>query len=440
MFMEKSEWSNIARHLKMRFRDCKGIRITSILLGLLFLGDSSSIIGNLKAYQEYPGMVSYGVFSDIALGIISIAIIYYSFQYSEYNENHQIFPHTQTTHFIAFELYCYLMNVILQFVALGLYLILYLLCLVLSRMDGNFYEACSFSLPFILTGFFVSLCYGFLYTSFIILIATLVRKFRWWALAVYISILAALWITKDLNIIQGIIDFYSKEASVAVFFLKAIGTLLILEVLNQVIHPRINNNKIRKFNYPQLIIVIFILLTYFMNLIAFNQRNNTISSTTEVLPMDTLPSSTEMPACILDAKSLVPGSTLNIDYEVESMYYCNTSTLYDNSSENKIKIYFIPPRDMRNNINLSDFTNPKVEATLTDHTLYLKISHNKNVKIVAIAPFTAPMQFDCFKNKPYSTNYIFSSSTSYPGSIKVVIPKSMQIKTHENISQLQISQ
>jgi hypothetical protein len=332
------------------------------------------------------------------------------------------------------------MNGILQLTALGLYLIQYLLCMVISRIDGNFHLACHFNLPFIVTGFFVSLCNGFLITSFIILAATLVRKFRWWALAIYITIIVILWFAKDQSITQGIIDFYTKETSATLFFLKAIGTLLILAVLNQVFQPRINRVKVRKFNYPQLIIVIFILVTFFSSSMAFNQRSNTISGTTEVLPINKLPSSSEKPSCVLDAGSLASGSTLNINYEVESMYYCNTSIINDDSSDNQIKIYFIPPRDMRNNINLSDFTNPKIKAGLTNHTLNLRITHDENVKIVAIAPYTAPMQFDCFKNKSYSTNYIWSSMTSYPGSIKIVIPESMQLKTHENISQLQISQ
>ncbi len=441
MFMGKSELANIKNLLKIRLKSCNAILTAGILLGLVFLVEVFHMISLVHTYQKDAVYIDSGAFSGFAFIILLFAIIYYAFQYNEYNENHQIFPHTEHTWFISFELYCYLINLIVQVVAVGLYLLQYLLCLLLGGLNTNVHLAYTFSLSFLTVGFLVNLCYGFLIISFIILVVTLVRRLRYWALAIYVVMLSALWMGKDYSMIGRLIQFYTEETSLSLFFVKIIITWLLIELLNQLLHRLIHIRRVTKFHYPQLAIVSLILITLFFGALTNYQGIVTVRNGGSFqTPAETgLPSMKE-PAAVLATDQLPSGSSLDFYYEFGPLYYCNTSIVEENTENDQIELYFSPPYTYRDNINITAFVNPRVTVEQKGNEFHFRVIYDENIKVISISPYTEPMRFDCFKNKNYAKSIYGSSAGSMTGTIKIVLPKAKGYTVTENTSSLQSGQ
>lgn len=379
-------------------------------------------------HQEEVDLVSIGVYSNWALIYTIIASIYYTLQYSEYNENHQIFPQTNLTSLLSFELYCNFSNIISQALALGFYILQYILCKVLIQMNGNVKLAYEFNLSFIMVGFFVNLFYGLLLISLIILIVTLLRKLRWWALALYIGIVVILWLTRDENPFGRIINFYALETSLTVFFCKVIGSWLLLQVLCFIVNQNTNMIKAEKYHYPQIVINAIILVTLPASILISFTAVHSYNSSEFWTQNETFDYAKDKPACIINASNLPANSTLYYPYDYMKTN-CNTNIGEQNATEDEIRIYFKPKQDMRDYINITAFTNPRIDASLVKNNLIIKVEYDKDIKVISLYPYSTPMQFDCYKDKPLAKKYSGGMSGTKSGMIEITVPKEKNYKT-----------
>lgn len=427
MFMGKLELENVKKHLKMRLRDCSGIMIGCILLGVFFVISAFVLVQSICIKQESVVTLNVIVYSDWAMIFMIFIFIYYSLQYYEYCESHQIFPQTNTTRFLAFELYCYIINIILQAVALGLYLINYLLCQVLCRVYDNVHLGYSFSLPFVTAGFFVSLCYGFIIISLTVLISSLVRKFHWWVLGVYVLCISYLFITKDLILIS-IFNFYMHEPSLIIFFLKAVFTWLVIELLNQLLNRYINVIKAKKYHYPQVIIVFLVLMTLLGGaLSAFNYINVNTANDSFWSQINEVDINKDQPVTSVNVGDLKPGSVLYVNLHYDKNRFSNSTVGLTNQTKDQILVYFKPHKEMVNDINITNFTHPKVSVKLEDNNLNISITEDQNVKVISIYPYSTLRWFDCFKDKLYANSESGSYSGTITGDIIVSVPEGMNL-------------
>lgn len=433
MFMGKSELDNMKKLLKIRRRDCIGIYMTGSLLCMSFLTSIFDMIKSVFTYQSEPNLISAIPYSNWALFYTIVACVYYTFQYSEFSERHQIYPQTNSTRFLAFELYLFYIHIFTQALALGFNLLQYLVFFILGQRKGNLAFAYTLNPVFIITGFFTYMLYGFILISLIILISALVRKFRWWTLIVYIGLFLILWFTKDIGVVKSVVKFYLQESSVTLFFIKAILTWMILELLNHILNSYTSASLATRFNNVQIIIASVILFSFLIsNLVTYLK-------TTQDFPEYSFSSkeintSQDKPYCTLNAGNIPTEATLKtcIDYRQISHYELQYGKSYYNSSVDKIMVYFIPEKDLFNDIDITAYTNPRLEISLQNKKLNIKVIKNKNVKVLSLYPYFTLMHFDCFKDKPYANKYYGLSSGTIPGKIQITTPESKKINIQEN--------
>jgi hypothetical protein len=435
MFVGKTNLDNIRKLLKIRMRECKGIHTICILLGVVFLISIVNLINTVSTYQAEAKLIEVSLYSNFTLFFIVISVINYAFQYGEYNENHQIFPQTMVTQFISFELYCFFVNIIAQAFALGLYLLQYLICLIIGRVHTNVKLAYQFDWTFVIAGFFVYLLYGLLLSALIILIASLVRKLQWWAIVLLGAFLFVLWMTREQNLIGNMLDFYLLETSIIIFFIKSVATLLILEALNHLINYYTGIKETRKFFYRHIIIASVIILGFFINIsVSFSQidsrqNNEDYWNSISIRNFDF----SKMDAtCIINTDSLPTDSTLKIRYANALESDCINNVDEQPSDDNNIRIYYIPQKNINNYINLTAFTNQRIEATLETDILKISVAYDKNIKVISEYPYSTLMKFDCFIGKPYAKPYYGSMSSISTGHIQITLPENKHFTTQFN--------
>lgn len=430
MFMGKIDWDYIKKHTKIRLKECRGLNIIGFLLGIIFLNDIFGLILLSNKYHIEVRLYTCVVYSDYALVLFTLACLYYAVTYIDYNERHQIYPHTASTQLFSYELYLGLINAGLQILSLFLYLLQYSFCLLLEHLKGNVELAYRFNLTFLFTGFFVNLFYGFLIISFLTLFTGLIRKLRWW----FLIPCAALWllvlITKNPGTAFNWVNFYLKSSSPILFFLKAIITIVIIEGLNIMINQFMDQFKAHRFQSKYIIFVSVLSVLFYLNaLIGYNNQNSSEGKIEFMSSNREIDTSKDKPVCIIDSSQLPAKSKikLKLDYMYSSY---NTNVFEVPSATDEIKIYFIPDQKINNSINLMASLKPRIEASLTDNTLHVLVACEKNINVVSLYPNSTLMQFDCFKNKPYAKKYTGGSYGTIPGSIKITLPINKSFQTN----------
>lgn len=427
--MGKLELENIKKHLKIRMRDSKGIKRLCDLLLIVFIIDLCNIISDVFHYQADVKLYNATVYSTLGLGLTLIAAIYYLFQYGEYNEKHQIFPQSSTTRFVSFELYCYFINIITQAIALCLYLAQYLICLLLNHFKGNLRLAYRINIPFMITGFFVSLLYGFILLSILFFIGFLINKLRWWALLVYITLFITLLITGS-TIIGTVLRFYLRESSLLLFLLKAIITWFIFVLLNHILYAKNDIITVRKFIYPNIIIASVILISILFNFLftqlSFHEKSTTLYDNNAFNPFK------DEPSCIVNAGSLPAKSILkiNLDQELKAHSIIWTGDTYTNNSENEIRIFYNPESVFKDDISLISFTNPRITSSLQGNTLSVSLVHDKNIKIVSVYPYDMLMQFKFFQGKKLAAESSGSVLGDKQAALFINVPSKKDFNIH----------
>jgi hypothetical protein len=442
--MGKSELINVKKHLKMRLRDCKGIYTLASLLIVLFLLDTINIVKQVLNYQSEVKLISVNVYSTAGFALMLLACIYYTFQYSEYHASYLVYPQSSFTRFFSYEAYCYLTHIIIQLLALGLYLLQYLLCYVLNMHYGNIRFAYPINIPFILTGFFITLLYGFLLISFIELISVIVRKFRWIALLFYVAVLVVLWIAGGPEILNAFISFYLEESSIPMFLLKGISTWMLFEVLLHWINIHTNKFKVKTFVYKNIMIAAVLLLSFLGSVIASLSSFNTIKHTESNLnlmnnPEDYINDSDLKEASASSVYSLdtagLPKNTaltLELDAKIKNNYMILCQDPYDNkpyynNTADRIQIYFLPVQNITNQVDLNTLINPKIEASLKNNQLSLRVFNSENIKVISIYPYSYITQFQAFQDRPYAKKGLDNIIRQSPGVIRISTPKGKNI-------------
>lgn len=306
-------------------------------------------------------------------------------------------------------------------------------CIILDHLKGNVEFAYRFDLYFLSIGFFVNLFYGFMIASFITLITGLIRKFHWWSLVPFFALWLSLWIMKNPESTVGWANFYLKNSSPAIFFLKAILTLIVTEGLNLTINRHTNQCKALRFKSRYSILAIILSTIFCLNIFIgyCKVSSEDFAQNKPWQPLQNIDTSKNKPVCEVDAGKLPVDSELkvNINYQLISNYSINFGGGELNSTNDMIDIYYYPQQEMDTSVNLTAFTNPHIEASLTDNVLNILVTGDKNIKVVSLYPYSTLMQFDCFKNKPYAKQYLGGTYGTMPGTILVSLPENKNFHT-----------
>lgn len=430
MFMGKADLVNIRNLLKIRNKESTGINYIYYLLTFLFVMDLIGLIRSVFAFDTEAVSVSFQPYSNWSFVLMIFACLYYTVTYNDYNNRHQIYPQNNKSRFLSYLLFCYLSFLKTQAAALGLYFLQLGICGMFDSFKRNIDYAYPFSPFFLISGICVTLLYGFIILSLMVLLGALDRKFNWWFRLSFIGIMVILVTTQGGSLLIRVIHFLTKEYSLPVFIMKALiiwlGFLLLGYIVNVITrYYRLQKN----FKYYYAIIAALLLLLIFIKGGLTISPYQTSYGSSKVVP-DFVESVLENAQYQVDVSSLPDGAQLKVKMSWEDRAKNNPVSLdIQSKSPDKLLINYAPPANAVNDIDFNKFTKPILILSLDNNILSIRTESMVNRKIVMLYPFSFLQNFDCYKESYYKLKS-GTSSTSGSGAIYIFPPKGKNIEVN----------
>jgi hypothetical protein len=392
--------------------------------------DLIGLIRSVFTIQAEAVSISFQPYSNWSFVLIIFACLYYTVTYNDYNYRHQIYPQNNKSRFLSYMLFCYLSFLKTQAAALGLYFLQLGICGLLDSLKGNIDYAYPVSLFFLISGICVTLLYGFVIISLMVLLGALDRKFNWWFRLSFVGIMVILATTQGGSLLIRGIHFLTKEYSLPVFIMKALiiwlGFLLLGYIVNAITrYYRLQKN----FKYYYAIVIGILLLFIIIKGGLSISPYQTSYGSSKVVP-DFVESLLKNAQYQVDVSNLPDGTQLNVQMSKEDRVKNNpvsidTQTKYPD----KLLINYTPPANAVNDIDFNKFTKPILILSLDNNILSIRIESMDNRKIIMLYPFSFLQNFDCFKESYYKLKS-GTSSTSGSGAIYIFPPKGKNIEVN----------
>jgi len=379
----------------------------------------------------------------------------------ESHVGYSVFPQTNTSRFLAVQAMHHIVILIAALVSLLFNLLQYALFALLSARHPYIVLANRFDWGFVISGFFVMILYLFLVTAMISLIATLIRKFRIYAI-LGLAFLGAISLVNPpvfIRLLQSIVAFLVLERNLGLFFIKGILLWVVLFGASLIInkHTAFYRSSMRS-DTATMIAIVFVTTFFLMGLtlpfMIFSGNGN--GQVTESIVYNS-----PLEEIVLDASHVPHGSdieviTTNITLSSESgtydddsyddfvddsetifwsggyatdfgllrLMYLNEDQIYalkNFDGERIVIAYELPNLSFRDDsIDLSHFVTQEFSARLEETTLYLdyQFTRGVNAVIIPIWPFMA--QFEQFQGRDLLIESI-SSHGSASGKIDITV-------------------
>jgi len=238
MFMVKDEYANIKNLFRVRVKSYVTtfiwffVVITFVLLASL----AGTIVGILRS-----NTVSYYSITDFSgwmLFGLALGYVLQAFLYRNTHAKLSVYPQTNNSRFISSLLYNYIWIFIAASTVLIAYILQYGVLSMLSVFVDNIHFALTFDMGFVVAGYFAYVLYILLLVSVIELIAAILRKWTYYALAAFTAISSLLIVNFSVIIERApnALAFLFREASLPVFFVKSMVLLLVITAVAIVIN------------------------------------------------------------------------------------------------------------------------------------------------------------------------------------------------------------
>lgn len=439
MFMGKIEWNNTLQLLKIRKKESKSFLYISILLITVFVaGVISTIfrIFNDSTALNYVDMVTYSS-SGLLLSIITC--IFFAIDYKNYNYKYEIYPSNNKTSFVSYALFCYILLVKLQIISLLLYVTQYGLFRLLNLVNENIYFVYKFNIMYLLTGFFITILYGFLIISFIIFVGSLNRKYNWLSKVLFLVFIVLCLlnlsnIRTHISIIDhSVINFIVKESNILIFIIKTTSICLLLNVLSILLNQYSSNNKEEKsYGYITLIACIGIFIT----LRNINYDTTTSYTTTNEVAVESeiydyrlykLNPSKAQKEYKINLNEIKDSKSIKIYLAEEDKrnYSIHRYNLSSNSDD--IILHFLPDRNIVNKVDVVFYMEPQLDIKYVNNEIYLNVLYEDNVYVVFMEPYSMLKQFAYFKGKGILKECSGSSYQKNMGKIFFYVPNNIKM-------------
>jgi len=422
--MAKGELKNAGKLMKIRLRNTRKVWIIpAVICAAVFFGTVIPALVNVFTYQDMVQGVVLQDYSTYFLIALPIIIIILESMYIHTNRKYAAYPQTNTGRFLAEQgLYHIYMTAAAAASAI-LYLIQYGLFAVIAAACSNVKLTFTFSLGFVITGFFAMILYLFLLSAMISLIVALIRKFRIYAVIVIAAF--GIWIVdcfynyyftnKSNDIVyycRAILKWLIYEKSIPLFFIKGIGIWIIVWGLAFIINKfTVYYKSSMKVAAPIVAVISIISVIVFL---FFSLFTASVISTSANRNYNSW--SPEKHEIIIDASGIISGSTVVIKtsnivtvpmftgYTVDSgkMYMSiddQLSRQLSHFSGRQICIDYTIGGYGIGGVEVFSLSDPCLTARLDGNTLYLDYSYTKNTKAVVIPAWSFMTQFDEFQNK-----------------------------------------
>lgn len=438
MFMVKEEYVNAKNLLSVKIKTQASGFVWFLILAALMLASSLSgtIIGTLvnDAVFRYYYVTDYSVTFIIGL---TIAFVILMLMYRQTNAKLSVFPQTNNSRFISSLLLNFQYAILTALSVLAMYILHQGVIKILSAINGGVRLALSVDVGFITAGFFVFLAYIVMIISIIELAGAILRKWTYYAVAVYAALLALLVINirRFIEYAPEILAFIIKEPSLPLFFVKAAGVWIAVTAAAFIINRRTIYHKSQNSAAKKVVMITAITATAIIAFIVpvivlLNTTSQGVSSMTAAAYTQTGEYEDYFAGydqIRVDVSHLPKGSSLRVEGENLAVpdedgsltisgneAIVNGEDSLNNIQGDTIVIRFKPPSTTINGVELTQFANPRITARLDGDALIVDYILD-GVNVVILPIWSIAGQFDCFKDKnilPAHTLGYYSGSDS----------------------------
>ena len=471
MFVAKNELINAVMLARIRFTGrLKGGMLTlGVGTGIILLATLIPALTMIFRYAE--GLNSYQVVDNsgmIFLGWVG-ALIVFNGKYRSMNQNLAVYPQTNTSRFLAYQVLLHLWIVAIPLFLMMLYLILYGITAAVAAAHDNVHLVYSFDAGFLLSGFAVLMTYLAVLSGIITLISVLLRKFRVYAIVFFsaLLILAISNFAQAFNILRIAFGFLLFENSMILFFIKGMGAWAILFVTAVIINKytdyyKVSSTKQKEEIITGVVVALFLVIVVVISSI-FLLTYDTDPGNPNMYEQDSYSIELEFPITSeggiiepehgrieIDISDLPGGSDIDLivsgditlieTYEtVISSYHFDDKEIltFDDGSElevplghivvfrdslknidgNTLIISYSYPHRVVDDMDIGRLLKPELDVRLDGNTLYLSYSFEKNIKAIFLPIWSFMSQFDHFQGKGVVSRFLYSSFSGSPASL-----------------------
>lgn len=445
MFMDRRELKNAVELYKIRNREARLSHFILYAIPIfLFVLDLFGVFTQVFYYTDQVVAFELNTYSKLSFLFLMIFSLALSFNYNNFNREHQVLPQTNKSRFLSYGLYNYMVFLKISILSLAVYLLQYGIISILASFNGNIHFAYDFSIAFVIWGFIVNLIYGFLAIGLFIFIGVLDRKFGL-IFRIIIGAFALLSIvsfngTSMGTYIMKIVGFWTNEPSLILFTLKGVALWLFISGVSWII----NNNTIY-FKSPStshfskgLVISIGLFLTLTITTVFIFMSSSTISShnknvsVSETVGFDTHDGYIQLP---VDCSNLKEGDVIkiitNFSTSSENLSIWTVSEDdYDmnNADIDGLHVSYDLGELFMDNVDLNKFLKPSFEASLEGTNLHINYSYKKNQKVLILSPYSFMNQFDTFKDKNLFNSILGSYRSSGHASLRIISEDGISVR------------
>lgn len=429
MFMGREEIKNTFLLTKVKSRIQKKYLVFGICVALAILVLNLFIYFKQIEYEFIrPILIRMQDYSvSILIGVL-IGFAITSVSYRKESDYFSIYPQTNQSRFLSSKLKNYFLAFFLCLVPFLFYFIQLAVVKVSMRYSDSIVLRLPIDISFLIVGFFTFVVYVYLSISFFMFLGVLLRKFGIYAVTILV-VIAALVLFRWEWSVKHLLGFYILESSIPVFFLKGIGTFVLLEVLSFVINAHTiyynaAGRKIKKMGVISIAFVVLFLVYISLTTILSSQSYQTSLTLVEELGEEYSPTEGVK---TFDISGLEKGRLIqvktneNIAKRGESytggMQYIQEEPIWITGDTLRVEYSF--PHSIENGVNMESFFHPVFSARLEGYILYLDYEYEKDKKIVELTVWPMASQFEMFKE--HATSYFTTSFSSGGGDISVVV-------------------
>ena len=421
MFMVKDEYANMKNLFRVRVKSYTATFIWFfVVITFVFLASlTGTVVGILRSdtvryynITDFSGWMIFG----LALGYVLQAFIY-----RNTNAKLSVYPQTNNSRFISSLLYNYIWVFIAALTVLVAYLLQYGVLSMLSVFVDNIHFALNFDMGFVVAGYFAYVLYVLLLVAVIELIAVILRKWTYYALAAFTAISSLLIVNFSMVIERApnTLAFLFREASLSVFFVKSIVLLLVITAVAIVInHYTVYHKKQDRALNKSIVIGCVLIALAAVIIVPFALLNTTTATlqtqtiSTEVnAPWDTIWDRFEK--IRIDISHLPQGSNIEIQVDnpntiiikdLATHFGRDTAAIIsgtgalENIQGYTLYILYRPPTFLIDDIELFQFANPQFSVRLEGSSLIVDYYFD-NAQVIIMPIWDVIRQFDVFRDR-----------------------------------------
>ena len=469
MFVVKNELSNAVMLARIRFTGKMkgGMLSLGTVTGIFLL---SALIPTLTMIFRYTeGLNSYQVtdISGMSFLVWCGAFIIFNGKYRSTNQNFTVYPQTNTSRFLAYQILLHFWILVTPLFFAMLYLIVYGIMASVAAAHDNVHLVYRFDAGFLLSGFTVLMTYLAVLSGIITLISVLLRKFRVYAIVFFstLLILAISNFAQAFNILRIAFGFLLFENSMPLFFIKGIGAWAILFITAVIINKytvyyKVNSTRKKEEIITGVVFALFLVcvfvITFMLLMTDAPDSDNPdmydqdsiyiefpITSEGDIIEpehgrieidISDLPSGSDIDVIVSGDITLIETyETVLSSYQIDDK---EVFTFDDGSqlefpmghivvSEDRLKnidgntliiSYYFPHRVV-DDMDIGRLLNPELDVRLDGNTLYLSYNFEKNIKAIFLPIWSFMSQFDYLQGKGVVSRFLYSSFSGSPASL-----------------------